>query len=199
MIDAHARRTLETQQLGGLQADLAVDHDIVLADKKGNAKTERADRRRDLAHMGGVTETNLASGRTNVFQQQVANLQRREHVIAQGARGRRRRRQPREPFTPAPALAFQLLLERSLDRERVGIDSGHLCYLLVGRAAHIEFRRTGPWFGGQSAFILHSVPCRIFPAAGTISAGLRSTRTCAARGRGQCRGWRTRDGARPIL
>ena len=54
MIDTQARRAIETQELGRLEPDLAIDHQIVLADQDRIAKAKSADRSGDFAHMGGI-------------------------------------------------------------------------------------------------------------------------------------------------
>jgi hypothetical protein len=123
VVDAHAGRAAEAQQPRRLEPDLAVEDDIILADEDRVAETERADRRRHFPHMGGIAQADLARWRAKLVQRHIGYLQRRQEVVAQRARGRAGRRQPRKVLAPAPALTFQLLLERPLAGERIGIDS----------------------------------------------------------------------------
>ena len=60
ILDPDTRRTTEAEKPRRLNADRAVENEVVFANQDRRTEAERADRIGDLAHMGGVELADLA-------------------------------------------------------------------------------------------------------------------------------------------
>ena len=60
ILDSDTRRTTEAEKPRRLNADRAVENEVVFANQDRRTEAERADRIGDLAHMGGVELADLA-------------------------------------------------------------------------------------------------------------------------------------------
>ena len=70
----------------GLVARFAINELVAAANEEWIAETKGANRGSDLSHMSWIKLTQLSSGGSELFEQNVRQLQAREHVIAPSLR-----------------------------------------------------------------------------------------------------------------
>ena len=104
MLHPDAGRTTEAEKPRSLDADRAVEDQVLLADEDRRAEAERADRVGDLAHMRGIELADPPGRHPQVFERNVREVERRQEVVAKGACRRRGRGQAAQFFASAAAL-----------------------------------------------------------------------------------------------